>query len=93
VLGKTKVGTVVATDPDPGQTLTYALVDGGGGLLGDAFAIDRRTGVLRVTNAAALLGAYLARLLGGGIELTVQVTDDGLPPLSATATVRIHLTL
>jgi Raf kinase inhibitor-like YbhB/YbcL family protein len=76
----TVVGTVVATDADAGQTLTYAITDGNAG---SAFAIDPATG--QVTVAGALDYETLATYF-----LTVQVTDDGTPtPLSTAATVTL----
>jgi hypothetical protein len=47
----TVVGTVVASDPDPGQTIQYFLLSGN---LDGAFAIDAYTGSLTVVNGAVL---------------------------------------
>jgi len=44
------VGTVAASDPDAGQTLSYAII---GGNAGGAFAIDSATGVVTVANSSA----------------------------------------
>ena len=77
--GGTVVGTVVASDPNPGQTLTYAIT---GGNTGNAFAIDSATG--QITVAGALDYETLDNFV-----LTVLVTDDGTPSLSDTAAVTI----
>ena len=47
----TVVGTVAATDPDAGDTLTYSIT---GGNTNNAFAINSSTGQITVNNAAAL---------------------------------------
>lgn len=80
----TVVGTVVASDPDAGQTLTYAITAGN---TGGAFAINSSTGQLRVANSAALNFETTPIF-----ALTVQVTDNASPPLSASNTVTISLT-
>jgi hypothetical protein len=46
----TNVGTVVASDPDAGQTLTYSILSGN---TSGAFAINASTGVLTVANSSA----------------------------------------
>ncbi len=80
----TVVGTVAASDPDAGQTLTYAITAGN---TGGAFAINSSTGQLRVANSAAL--DFETR---SSFALTVQVTDNASSPLSASNTVTINLT-
>ncbi|WP_086597177.1 malectin domain-containing carbohydrate-binding protein [Hymenobacter crusticola] len=77
----TLVGTVVASDPDAGQTLSYALVAGN---TDGAFAFVGNQ--LQVANAAAV------RTAASPFTLTVRVTDDGNPALSATATVTVTVT-
>lgn len=79
----TSVGTVAASDPDGGQTLTYAIL---GGNTGDAFAINPTTGEITVANRAALDFETTP-----SFNLTVQVTDNGTPPLTAATTVTITL--
>jgi uncharacterized delta-60 repeat protein len=79
----TAIGTVVASDPNPGQTLTYALV---GGNSGGAFAIDPATGAITVANPAAL-DAEATPVF----TLTVQVTDSYSQPLSTTATISVNV--
>jgi len=80
----TAVGTVVATDADVGQTRTFRIAAGN---IADAFAIDPVSGLLTVNNPSAL--DYEART---SISLTVEATDNGTPPLTASGTVRIDLT-
>jgi large repetitive protein len=78
----TTVGTVTFTDPDAGQTHTFAITAGN---TGGAFAISA-TGVITVANSAALDFETTP-----AFTLTVQVTDNGAPALSGTATITIHL--
>lgn len=80
-VANTLVGTLGATDADPGTTLTYTLIDGN--TLG-AFSLDTATGQIRVANVAAL--NFEARQ---SFTLTVKVTDNGSPALSTFATVTI----
>ncbi|HTG35326.1 MAG TPA: cadherin domain-containing protein [Thermoanaerobaculia bacterium] len=79
----TAVGTVTFTDPDAGQAHTFAIT---GGNTGGAFAIDPTTGQITVANSAALDFETTP-----SFSLTVQVTDNGSPVLSGTATVTINL--
>jgi hypothetical protein len=74
----TVVGTVVASDPDAGDTLNYSIT---GGNTGNAFSINASTGLLSVSNSAALTSSTFS--------LTVKVTDTG--GLTATATVTVHV--
>ncbi len=73
----TVVGTATATDPDSGETFTYALTDDAGG----RFEIDADTGVITVA-----AGADLDFESQTSHNLTVEVTDsagntyeEGLP--------------
>lgn len=79
----TVVGVVSATDPDAGQQLTYAILDGN---LSHAFAIDPVTGQITVANAAAINFEAVPEF-----QLLVQVTDNAQSPLSDTALVTISL--
>jgi VCBS repeat-containing protein len=79
----TLVGTVVATDPDPGQTVSFAIV---GGNTNNAFTINAATGQLRVNNPAALDFETIK-----SFSLIVRATDSGTPQLSAQATVTVNL--
>jgi VCBS repeat-containing protein len=78
------VGTVAASDPDAGQTLTYAITAGN---TNGAFSINSSTGQLRVANSAALNFETTP-----AFALTVQVTDNAPSPMSASNTITINLT-
>ncbi len=80
----TSVGTITGTDIDNGQTLSYSIIAGNPG--GDGFAIDSSTGEITVNNTLAF--NFNDNL---NINLVVQVTDDGTPPLSDTALVSFKL--
>lgn len=80
----TVVGTPTASDPDAGQTLTWAIV---GGNTGNAFSINASTGQIRVLTPAALDFET-----NPTFSLIVRVTDDATSPLSAQATITINLT-
>ncbi len=77
----TVVGSVIATDPDVGQNLSYAIVAGN---TESAFEIDVSSGLITVANSAAIDLETTP-----SFYLTVQVTDDGLPVLSDMATITI----
>ncbi|MDZ4689373.1 MAG: cadherin repeat domain-containing protein [Planctomycetaceae bacterium] len=77
------VGTVVATEPDAGQALTYATTAGNAG---NVFAINPTTGVITVASATINFEAL------NQYNLTVQATDNGAPALSNSATVTINVT-
>ena len=77
------VGTVVASDPDAGQTLSYRITAGNAA---GAFAIDSGTGQITVANSAVLDYETTPTF-----ALTVRVTDNGSPALSGTATVTVNL--
>ncbi|NJK82442.1 MAG: hypothetical protein HC912_00085 [Saprospiraceae bacterium] len=77
----TNVGTVIASDPDAGQTLTYEITAGN---INNAFAIDNN-GALTVAGSLDFetLNTY---------TLTVQVTDNANPSASASATITANIT-
>lgn len=78
------IGTVAASDPDPGQTLTYSIESGN---TGGAFALNSTTGQLTVANSAVLDPQTFS--------LDVKVTDNATAggPLSANATVTVNVRL
>lgn len=76
------VGTVIAVDPDPGQTLTYAITAGNGA---GNFAIDANTGVITVVNPTLNFEAQ------NQYVLTVTVTDNGAPVQSSSAPITINI--
>ncbi len=79
----TNVGlAVAASDPDAGQTLTYAIISGN---TGGAFAINASTGQLTV---AGLLDFETT----ASYTLTVRVRDNAGTPLSGSANVTVNLT-
>lgn len=79
----TVVGMVMASDPDPGQTLSYAITAGN---TGDAFRIDSSTGQIIVANNAARDFETTERF-----TLTIEVTDSGTPTLASVAIATVSL--
>ena len=79
----TEVGFVSATDPDPGQALTFSILSGNDH---GAFAIDGSSGRITVANSAVLDFEKTAHF-----TLTVQALDNGVPALSASNTFDIQL--
>ncbi|RLS57083.1 MAG: hypothetical protein DWH91_05280 [Planctomycetota bacterium] len=77
----TVVGTVIATDPNSLQTLSYSIV---GGNTSGAFSIDSATGVVRVANPTAVNWE-----INPVFNLTVQALDTGSPARSDTGIVTI----
>jgi len=78
------VGTVVATEPDVGQSLTYAITAGN---TGNVFAINQATGQITVASPTLNFEGT------NQYPLTVQVTDNGTPEtLSSSATVTVNIT-
>ena len=78
----TSLGTVVATDPDVSDTLSYAITAGNGG---GEFTINSSTG--EITTAAALDFETATQYV-----LTVTVSDDGTPTLADTSTITVDVT-
>jgi Ca2+-binding RTX toxin-like protein len=78
----TVVGTVIAADPDAGDTLTYALTDNADG----RFAIDPNTGVITVAD-----GASLDYQTATEHSITVTVTDAGGLSDSAAYLIAVEL--
>ena len=76
-------GTVSATDPDAGQTLTYSIISGN---TNGAFTIDASTGQITVANAAALNFEATS-----SFNLVVRVSDNALQSLSNETTVTVTL--
>ena len=82
------VGTVIAHDDDPGQTLTYTIVSGN---ISSSFALNPTNGLLTIRNAA-----YIKSRTARSWDLIVRVTDSGgydtkgkWVRLSAQATIRV----
>ncbi len=79
----TSVGTVIASDPDPGQLLSYSIISGN---TGSAFEINASTGLLSVTNSTALNFESTP-----SFALVVNVMDNGIGALSSQAIITISL--
>ncbi len=79
-----QIGTVLATDPDNGQTLVYSIVSGN---MGNAFDIDDNSGVLSVSNSTVLNFEVFPIFV-----LTVEVEDNGTGNLSSSAQITVNLT-
>jgi hypothetical protein len=80
----TEVGTLIATDPDNGQALTYSILSGNEN---NAFLLNSATGVLTVGNSSAL--DFETNPV---FSLAVKVTDDGTGNLTDEATITVNLT-
>jgi len=81
--GGTILGTMKATDPDKGQTLTYSFINPG--VLQQSFSIDPSTGAVK------LLSSNLDYETTSFYSLQVAVVDNGNPSLSDTATLSINV--
>lgn len=79
----TSVGTVVASDPNSGQTLTYSILSGN---TNNAFSINSSTGVLTVATSGALNFESTPTF-----SLVVRVQDNGSPSLNNQATITVSL--
>lgn len=77
------VGSVVASDSDVGQSLTFEIVAGDSSA---AFRIDSNSGELTVRRPVAIDFETTPQFL-----LTVRVTDDGAPSESAEATITVDI--
>ena len=82
VVDGTIVGQVAASDPDPQDVLTFAIVAGNED---GAFEIHAETGTIRIADASALDFD-----LHPTYVLSVEVSDAGTPSLSDSATVMIQ---
>ncbi len=70
----TQVGSVAASDPDAGQTITFSI---GSGNIGDAFAIDSLTGQISVADAIDYENQAI-------YHLQIIATDNASPAFSTT---------
>lgn len=80
----TVVGTIVVTDPDPGDALAFAVTGGSGQ---GVFNVDAATGEITVADSAQL--NFEA---SPSFTLNITVTDSGTPPLSDTAVITKNVT-
>jgi len=76
-------GTLVATDPDNGQSLTYSIIDGN---IDNAFNIGSSSGILSVSNRIALNFE-----VNPVFNLIVQVQDDGTGNLTDEGAITVTL--
>ena len=77
------IGTVIASDQDAGQSLSYAIVSS---TMSGASILDDATGAVTLVDAAAFRS-----FAGGSIELEVEVSDDsGAANATWRTTVRIE---
>lgn len=74
---------VMASDRDPGQSLTWRIVSGN---TGNAFRIDPQTGWITAATSASI--DFETKPV---FDLIVEVTDSAAQPLSSRAAVRITL--
>jgi hypothetical protein len=79
----TLVGAVAAHDPEPGQTILFAIVSGN---QNGAFTINANSGVLTVANPDALDFET-----GPLITIVIKGTDNANPALSSTGIVRVNV--
>jgi hypothetical protein len=79
----TVVGTIVATDPDNGQVLTYSIFPRN---TGNSFAVNPSSGLITVAN-----NSLLDMSTNPEFVLTVQVKDNGTPVLTDVADITIEL--
>ena len=77
------IGTVIAEDPDTGQSLRYRLIGGSGRR---TFALNPTTGEIRVNNPSALNFEQAQQF-----DLVVEVSDSFVPRLTDQATVTISI--
>jgi hypothetical protein len=77
------VGNVIATDPDPGQTLTYSILSGN---INNAFAVNSANGEITVANSGALNYEVINSFL-----LVIKVQDNGVGSLSSQSTITVNL--
>lgn len=75
------VGTVVATDPDSGGTLTYSID------AGTPFAINANTGVLTVADSSKLDFETAPQ-----IKFKAKAQDNGAPPKSGEGEITVNVT-
>jgi hypothetical protein len=79
----TLAGTILAVDPDNGQTLTYTILSGN---TGGTFAVAASTGQITVAN-----NTLLDFETNPVFNLSVQVTDNGIPVMTDQAAITINL--
>ncbi len=78
-----EIGTVMASDEDEGQSITYSIVGGNGAAV---LEIDSVSGILRVKNPNAIDFNLASELV-----VDVRVTDSGTPPLSVVQSLTVQV--
>ena len=84
----TSIGSVFASDPDAGDSLTWAIIDGNVNLDNDgaaAFGINPTTGELFVTD-----GADIDANVNDSVSLLIQVTDEAGNTASETVVINVN---
>ena len=84
----TPVATVAATDPDPGQTLTYAIAGGADAAL---FTVDPHTGLLAFGTAPDFENPQDAGH-DNLYDVVVRASDNGIPSLSDNQAYKVQVT-
>jgi hypothetical protein len=79
----TAVGTVIATDPNGGDHLTFSIISGN---TGGTFAINPNTGAITVANSSTLNFEVKPQY-----TLVVRATDNGVPPLFDNGNITINV--
>ena len=77
------IGQVIASDPNPGQGLAYAIVQGNDQGL---FQINPKNGIITANKPITITEDQT-------IVLSVEVSDNGIDPLSAKANITVKLIL
>lgn len=77
----TIIGSVVASDPDNGQSIVYSIISGN---VGNAFSINQSTGVITVANASSLNFEAL-----NSFSLMIKVVDNGNSNLNDMALITV----
>lgn len=79
----TLIGSIIASDPDNGQSLSYSIISGN---TSNAVSLNQTTGALTVNNTSALNYEVL-----NSLSLQVRVQDNGSGALSDNAIVTISI--
>ena len=77
------VGTIIASDPNAGQSLTFSILSGN---TNGAFTLNSVTGVITIANSSAL-----SLQTSNIFSLIVKVQDNGTGILSSQATITVNL--
>ncbi len=91
--GKTVVGTIVASDADPSDKLTYVFDenDESYARVSELYVLDSKTGVITVKEGAKLNYESADSVIVVKVTVTDDASTDGSKPLSATEAITIKL--